>query len=73
MRAISRSVASCDGLAHVAGRAQVVDLDRRAVGDPQRPEREQPVGAGDGCRDERHSGLQRDPRRAGPRPRLGAS
>ena len=46
------------------------DLDRRTVGDAQRPEREQPVGAGDGRGDERHSGLQRDPRRAGACARL---
>ena len=62
MRAISRSVAVWAECRR-SSTAQVVQLDRRPEDDPQRPEREQLVGAGHRCRHERHPGLERDPGR----------
>ena len=49
---------------------EIGGLDRRAVGDPQRPEAREPVGAGDAGGHERHARLERDPRGAGVPARL---
>ena len=67
--AISRSVAVRAASAS-SWPAQVVELDRLAVAHAPRLEPAQAVRALDPRRDERHPGLERDPRRPGVRARL---
>ena len=67
--AISRSVA-CSEAAFTSTSSEVGEVDRLTVGDPQRAQPAQAVGAGDRGRNERDARRERDPCGARMRPRL---